>query len=160
MKRANQQIQIVLLIIFSIMLLAFIGCDLSSDNYEGIEYEIGGEQMELRYNTMNYIDYNYYHLEATDKDETMLIKIIFPANDIINVFDIPYDQDTRINYHDLETGYIYSASAYGGNGLIMIDSSADSLFNELSGTFECDMVNVADETDTLTIINGYFVYIF
>ncbi len=160
MKRTDQRIKIALLIIISVSILTFINCDLSSENYEGIEYEIGGEQMELRYNTMNYIDYNYYHLEATDKDETILIKIIFPANDIINVFDIPYDQDTRINYHDLETGNIYSASAYGGNGLIMIDSSTDSLFNELSGTFECDMINVENEADTLTIINGYFVFVF
>ncbi len=156
----NQQIKIILLLIVSISILAFNGCDLSSENYEGIEYEISGEQIELRSNTMNYIEYNYYHLEATDNSETILIKIIFPANDIFNVFDIPYDQDTRINYHDLETGDIYSASVYGGNGLIMIDSSADSLFNELCGTFECNMINVEDATDTLTIINGYFVFVF
>ncbi len=159
MKKPNQQIRITLLIIISITILIFIGCDLSSEGYEGIECEINGEQIELRHNAINYIEHNYYHLESTDKDETLLITIIFPANNVINVFNIPYEL-TQINYHDLETGDIYSASAYGGNGYIMIDSSADSLFNELSGTFKCDMLSVEDETDTLTIINGYFIFVF
>lgn len=160
MKKIEEKSQIIFLTIILVISSFFINCEFSTENYEGIEYEINGEQIELRYNTMNYIDYNYYHLEATDKDETILIKIIFPANDLINVFDIPYDQDTRINYHDLETGNIYSASAYGGNGLIMIDTSADSLFNELSGTFECNMINVEDKADTITIINGSFIFVF
>ena len=133
---------------------------MARDGYEGIEFSMDSTFVALKYNTLNHISAGYYNLEATNEGENYLLSIIFPAYEFIDVYSIPYDNYTEIRYYDIDNGNVYSASALRGSGMIIKESEPDSIFNQLSGTFEGILINNSDITDSLFISEGYFIFVF
>lgn len=147
-------------LIISAFILIFNSCNLSQTGYEGIEYMADSVYYNLRYNTLNTITSGYYQMEATDSSESILFTIIFPAYDINDIYSIPYDANTEIRYYDIDNNTVYRASSSEGSGMIIKETEPDSVFNQLSGTFEGRLINMNDETDTLFVSEGYFLFLF
>lgn len=148
------------MLILSVFILIFSACNLSQTGYEGIEFMADSVYNDLRYNTLNTIASGYYQLEATDSTESKLFTIIFPAYDIPDIYSIPYDAYTEIRYYDISNNLIYRASSAAGSGMIIKENAPDSVFNQLSGTFEGELININDNSDTLHVNEGYFLFLF
>lgn len=146
--------------IMCLLVLTFSSCNLSRTGYEGIEFVSDSIYYNLRYNTHNIISSGYYQVEAADSAETAVFTLIFPAYDLSDIYSIPYDAYTEIRYYNAGNNELYRASSAGGIGMIIVETEPDSSFNQLTGTFECDMVNINDNADTMHVTEGYFLFLF
>lgn len=102
----------------------------------------------------------YYFLEAENTEDSIIMRMRFPAYMNEYVFNLPYDNYTEICLCRISDSTRYTASSVSGNGVIIIDQYPDSLFNELRGNFHGVLVNVDDDADSITVESGAFVYIF
>lgn len=149
------------ILILFLSLSVFESCSLFSGNYEGMEFTTDSIFHELYDSQGNFIDdMGYYFLEAESTDDSLLLRMRFPAYRNEYVFNLPYDNYTEICLCMTNDSLWYTASSAAGNGVIIVDQYPDSLFNELRGNFHCELVNTADESDTLRIESGAFVFIF
>ncbi|MDY6787978.1 MAG: hypothetical protein SVK54_07625 [candidate division WOR-3 bacterium] len=109
---------------------------------------------------MKIIDNGYYHLEATDSLNSNSIIMIFPSSRGEFVYTIPFDGMTSIRIMMEDSQRTYSCSSSEGEGEIYVETHPDSLFSELSGTFNCRMVNISEPSDTLYVSSGTFRFVF
>lgn len=121
---------------------------------DSIHYELYDKQG-------NFIDdRGYYFLEAESESDSILIRLRFPAYQNNYVFNLPYDDFTRIDVHMNKEGKTYTVSTAFGNAVIVVDQYPDSLFNELRGNYNGVLINDEDFSDTMIIEDGSFTYIF
>jgi len=102
----------------------------------------------------------YYYLYGENEDSSVNIIISFPDTTRFNYIYIPYDYNTYIVINFKRSGKIYKCSSYLGNGKIYIESSPDSFFSQLAGTFEGVLLNTLDYNDSLTVSFGEFLFYF
>lgn len=141
--------------------MSFSSCSLFSTNYEYARFTESSVEYTLEFETKNYIDEGgYYCLNAQDSINTLQIVIIIPSDEYLSTIYIPYDNYSEIRIYRKSEGKIYSASSVTGFAQINIEEHPDSTFNQLSGTFSGELVNIDDESDTLKINSGYFLYMF
>ncbi|MGE3063377.1 MAG: hypothetical protein AB7T10_07050 [bacterium] len=136
-------------------------CFLNSGKYEYVRFAYSGAEFYLEENTNNFLDESgYYVMHAEDSVQMWKIDFIVPEDKYLSVVYIPYDNFTEIRVTDIVSLKIYTASVNRGEGVINIESHPDSAFRELAGTFSGSLVNIEDEADTMSVSNGYFVFVF
>ncbi|HAV92562.1 TPA: hypothetical protein DCW38_05200 [candidate division WOR-3 bacterium] len=136
-------------------------CSLNNSNYEYVRIKTDSLELYLESETKNYYDDSgYYVMHAEDSQKNFTVDLIIPIDDYLNVIYIPYDNFTEVRFFDNSSKTTYSASNSMGRGEIRIESRPDSNFNQLSGSFSGTLLNVSDETDSIVISEGYFVFLF
>ncbi|MFO8061842.1 MAG: hypothetical protein R6U31_02830 [bacterium] len=161
MKIQFQQIHFIhITVILLLFLISFNSCILGNGGYEGIEAATRRGDFAFKHNTVKMIDNGYYHLEATDSLNHNSIIMIFPSGKGEFVYTIPFDGMTSIRIMMEDSHKTYSCSSSEGEGEIYVETHPDSLFSELSGTFNCRMVNVSESSDTLYVNSGTFRFVF
>ena len=136
-------------------------CSLNNTNYEYVRIKTDSTELYLESETKNYYDDSgYYVMHAEDSAKTFAADIIIPDDDYLNVIYIPYDNFTEIRFYDKTSQKTYSASNSMGNGEIRIESRPDSNFSQLSGSFSGTLKNISDETDSMSVSEGYFIFLF
>ncbi|KUK51345.1 MAG: hypothetical protein QME48_08325 [bacterium] len=102
----------------------------------------------------------YYYLYGENEDRSVSVVISFPDTTRFNYIYIPYDYNTYIIINFKSSAKIYKCSSYLGYGKIYIESSPDSFFNQLAGTFEGVLLNTEDYKDSLKVEYGEFLFYF
>lgn len=147
----------------AILLLSALNfnCSLNGGKYEYIRFSAHNEEFYLENETKNYLDDSgYYVMHAEDSVGRWSADIILPQDDYFGVIYIPYDNFTEIRITDNSSEKIFVADAARGRGEFSIESRPDSAFHELSGSFSGELINILDDSDTLFVSGGYFIFVF
>jgi len=135
-------------------------CSLNSGTYEYVRFKTDTD-IYLEYETKNYYEESgYFVMHAEDSAKTKVMDMILPEEEYLNIIYIPYDNISEIKFTDNTSSKTYSASNLYGTAEVMFDSKPDSSLSELSGSFSGKLVNIDDITDTLSITEGYFIFVY